>query len=64
MKAVVAAFNQTRAFSVITNLRMELFEALMDMELLTHAGVDDVSPHGSFEEAGAAVAAEHAVVLP
>ena len=36
----------------------------MDMELLTHAGVDDVSPHGSFEEAGAAVAAEHAVVLP
>ena len=32
MKAVVAAFNQERAlvgaFSVITNLRMELFEAL------------------------------------
>ena len=34
------------------------------MELLTHAGVDDVSPHGSFEEAGAAVAAVDAVVLP
>ena len=34
MKAVVAAFNQEKAlvgaFSVITNLRMELFEALMD----------------------------------
>ena len=33
MKAVVAAFNQekalVRAFSVITNLRMELFEALV-----------------------------------
>ena len=32
MKAVVAAFNQERAlvgaFSVITNLRMQLFEAL------------------------------------
>ena len=34
MKAVVAAFNQEKAlvgaFSVITNLRMELFEALVD----------------------------------
>ena len=34
MKAVVAAFNQEKAlvgaFSVITNLRMELFEALLD----------------------------------
>ena len=34
MKAVVAAFNQEKAlvgaFSVITNLRMELFEALTD----------------------------------
>ena len=34
MKAVVAAFNQEKAlvgaFSVITNLRMELFEALED----------------------------------
>ena len=35
MKAVVAAFNQEKAlvgaFSVITNLRMELFEALITM---------------------------------
>ena len=35
MKAVVAAFNQEKAlvgaFSVITNLRMELFEALVEM---------------------------------
>ena len=34
VKAVVAAFNQEKAlvgaFSVITNLRMELFEALAD----------------------------------
>ena len=36
MKAVVAAFNQEKtlvgAFSVITNLRMELFEALIDTD--------------------------------
>ena len=35
MKAVVAAFNQEKAlvgaFSVITNLRMELFQALVDI---------------------------------
>ena len=37
MKAVVAAFNQEKAlvgaFSVITNLRMELFEALLILTL-------------------------------
>ena len=37
MKAVVAAFNQEKAlvgaFSVITNLRMELFEALPAIQL-------------------------------
>ena len=37
MKAVVAAFNQEKAlvgaFSVITNLRMEVFEALCSTEL-------------------------------
>ena len=37
MKAVVAAFNQEKAlvgaFSVITNLRMELFEALLFIAL-------------------------------
>ena len=37
MKAVVAAFNQEKAlvgaFSVITNLRMELFEALVSIYL-------------------------------
>ena len=36
MEAVVAAFNQEKAlvgaFSVITNLRMELFQALLDTE--------------------------------
>ena len=36
VKAVVAAFNQERnlvgAFSVITNLRMDLFEALVDLQ--------------------------------
>ena len=36
MKAVVAAFIQEKAlvgaFSVITNLRMDLFEALLEME--------------------------------
>ena len=38
MKAVVAAFNQEKAlvgaFSVITNLRMELFQALVITRLL------------------------------
>ena len=38
MKAVVAAFNQEKAlvgaFSVITNLRMELSEALADTHLM------------------------------
>ena len=48
MKAVVAAFNQEKAlvgaFSVITNLRMEIFEALLDwlpsplVEHVVHAG--------------------------
>ena len=42
MKAVVAAFNQEKAlvgaFSVITNLRMELFEALDSSVLLSSAG--------------------------
>ena len=39
MKAVVAAFNQEKAlvgaFSVITNLRMDLFEALVRMLLVS-----------------------------
>ena len=38
MKAVVAAFNQEKAlvgaFSVITDLRMELFEALLTMVVM------------------------------
>ena len=38
MKAVVAAFNQEKAlvgaFSVITNLRMELFEALTSIIII------------------------------
>ena len=38
VKAVVAAFNQEKAqvgaFSVITNLRMELFEALVNKVVL------------------------------
>ena len=42
MKAVVAAFNQEKAlvgaFSMITNLRMELFEALIHRSNLRHLG--------------------------
>ena len=41
MKAVAAAFNQEKAlvgaFSVITNLRMELFEALVQLNQLSPA---------------------------
>ena len=50
MKAVVAAVNQEKAlvgaFSVITNLRMELFETLM--WILSSSGCDsDICYHGS-----------------
>ena len=36
---VVTAFNQEKAFSVITNLRMELFEALVGTVIMLGAGV-------------------------
>ena len=43
MKAVVAAFNQEKAlvgaFSVITNLWMDLFEALVDTVVVSGRGV-------------------------
>ena len=43
MEAVVAAFNQEKAlvgaFSVITNLRMDLFEALVDTVVVSGRGV-------------------------
>ena len=46
MKAVVAAFNQEKAlvgaFSVITNLRMELFE---ELHVTQHQGWQPPSPH-------------------
>ena len=47
MKAVVAAFNQEKAlvgaFSVIMNLRMEIFEALQEAVVI-------VSPRGLIEK--------------
>ena len=46
MKAVVAAFNQEKAlvgaFSVITNLRMELFQALVN------TGMGDITDHNLY----------------
>ena len=54
MKAVVAAFNQERAlvgaFSVITNLRMELFEALaqaLDEDVTISSWMDMNSKQGA-----------------
>ena len=55
MKAVVAAFNQEKAlvgaFSVITNLRMELFQALVTGNILrtvlgqaTYTQISDLNP--------------------
>ena len=48
MKAVGAAFNQEKAlvgaFSVITNLRMELFEALMFTETTPPRALASVRP--------------------
>ena len=47
MKAVVATFNQEKAlvgaFSVITNLRMELFEALISSQRFLYPVGDDVT---------------------
>ena len=49
MKAVVAAFNQEKAlvgaFFVITNLRMELFQALIIWPCYLHINVDDQTQH-------------------
>ena len=56
MKAVVAAFNQEKAlvgaFSVITNLRMEVFEALVRqwIDCITTADFDDIATNISEEE--------------
>ena len=51
MKAVVAAFNQEKAlvgaFSVIANLRMELFEALVDTFLQCPPLLDVTQGRGS-----------------
>ena len=55
MKAVVAAFNQEKAlvgaFSVITNLRMELFQALITITSpdppAAHLGVGEVVLHAA-----------------
>ena len=50
MKAVVAAFNQEKAlvgaFSVITNLRMELFEALTHTRCVSPCPRDTVIDNG------------------
>ena len=65
MKAVVAAFNQEKAlvgaFSVITNLRMELFQALVKLltcsALLPEPPVGDHGHGAAVEAAGAAARA-------
>ena len=48
MKAVVAAFNQEKAlvgaFSVITNLRMEIFEALLQAGVHPDRGAEHAAP--------------------
>ena len=61
MKAVVAAFNQEKApvgaFSVITNLRMELFEALKSTAW-SYNEQNSVSPRGRAETGAATVTLE------
>ena len=58
MKAVVAAFNQEKAligaFSVITNLQMELFQALMCGVLVTPCSVQLPQPARDLAGAGPA----------
>ena len=64
MKAVVAAFNQEKAlvgaFSVITNLRMQLFEALLCYIWLplTHVSA------GAFSQRAAGAHGGHGVPVP
>ena len=59
VKAVVAAFNQEKAlvgaFSVITNLRMELFEALMGNLMVV--SVEECSSRALVSRYGQAVVA-------
>ena len=54
MKAVVAAFNQEKAlvgaFSVITNLRMELFEPVIQAAVLRE--MPDMSKHDPYGSGG------------
>ena len=58
MKAVVATFNQEKAlvgaFSVITNLRMELFETLLLILILLgpHAGHEAEQDHHHHRDLG------------
>ena len=67
MKAVVAAFNQEKAlvgaFSVITNLRMELFEALPGEPPAAAPGLD-VGGDGLPPLGGGAALPHHVVVAP
>ena len=67
MKAVVAAFNQEKAlvgaFSVITNFRMELFEALICSHLdVAGDGVGDKLHRRHQETAGQQQPGGHLVV--
>ena len=65
MRAVVAAFNQEKAlvgaFSVITNLRMELFEALI-FSHFPHSGIlqEPESAQPGSGAAGQPAAGQHA----
>ena len=53
MKAVVAAFNQEKAlegaFSVITNLRMELFQALVEAQVKEIGGDTNTGQRLTFD---------------
>ena len=68
MKAVVAAFNQEKAlveaFSVITNLRMDLFEALVGCRMLQYITLQQRLHPGIMGHCSAAVgAADGAIKL-
>ena len=68
MKAVVAAFNQEKAlvgaFSVITNLRMQLFEALLEAAPNTTVAIIESDKGRARQDDGDMVAVgEEAVTL-
>ena len=67
MKAVVAAFNQEKAFSVIMYLRMEIFEALVSIQSVCRCTGDYCNvypPEGSVGNSAGGMLVTTLLLLP